>query len=459
MFIGREDELHALAEFFASPNRACMVYGKRKVGKTTLIKQALTVCGKRTVYYECVKGSLRENIDGFVAELVREKILPAPLIFENFGDVFAYLNTLPFEIAAVIDEYPYLKALENAQKVDSVFQSVIDNRLKNICLILSGSHIGMMKEMFREGNSLYGRFHSVIRLAELSYQDCAAFYPKKTVYDKIAFYSVFGGSPYVNEMLDGKKDLRENIIGTILNTASPLYLYASHLLMSDFTSSLQEERIFSVLGNSAKRYTEIENRLGAKKTGSLNKQLKPLIEMEQVRRTLPINRPHDDKKAAYELNDNLMRFYYTYVYKQKSALEMLGAAAFYDEYVAATLTEFISRRFEEICRSYFSRLAKSGKLPGIRNIGRYYYDDPATKTNGEFDVALEYDDGCEIWEVKYLKAPMDLSAQHREIGRIRAIREFSVAKIGFISAVGFAEKEDGIGYIDGSALYETLIRK
>lgn len=55
---------------------------------------------------------------------------------------------------------------------------------------------------------------------------------------------------------------------------------------------------------------------------------------------------------------------------------MLGAEAFYNEYIAPVLTEFISRRFEGICRDYFSLQVRAGKRRGVRNIGSYYYDDP-----------------------------------------------------------------------------------
>lgn len=69
----------------------------------------------------------------------------------------------------VIDEYPYLKVMNEPTTVDSVFQSIIDNRLGNIELILSGSHIGMMKDLLQEKNALYGRFAVTIKLNELNY--------------------------------------------------------------------------------------------------------------------------------------------------------------------------------------------------------------------------------------------------------------------------------------------------
>lgn len=53
--------------------KAAMVYGKRRVGKTTLIQKALKSSSYRTVYFECLKGTMQDNISGFVQELVRAK--------------------------------------------------------------------------------------------------------------------------------------------------------------------------------------------------------------------------------------------------------------------------------------------------------------------------------------------------------------------------------------------------
>ena len=249
MFIGREKELALLQQDYIG--KAAMVYGKRRVGKTTLIQKAL-------------KCTMQDNISGFVQELVRAKILPVPLNFGTLQDVFAYLNALPEKIVVVIDEYPYLKAMNDSATVDSIFQNIIDNRLVNIELILSGSHIGMMKDALQEKNALYGRFAVTIKLNELNYLEAAKFYPDKTPYDKAAHYAVFGGSPFVNQALQPTATIRENIISTILNPMSAVYLYASQLLLSDYSVKINAERIFSVIGNGKKRYTEIEDKLDVK---------------------------------------------------------------------------------------------------------------------------------------------------------------------------------------------------
>lgn len=451
MFIGREKELTLLQQDYIG--KAVMVYGKRRVGKTTLIQKALENCQYQTVYYECSKGAMQDNIDGLVRELVRVKILPVPLNFSTLQDVFIYLNALPQKIVVVIDEYPYLKKATDSATVDSLFQNIIDNRLSNIELILSGSHIGMMKDLLQERNALYGRFAVTIKLNELNYLDAARFYPDRTPYDKVAHYAVFGGSPFVNQALNPAATLRENVISTILNPVSAVYLYASQLLLSDYSVKINAERIFSVIGNGKKRYTEIEDKLDVKKTGNLSKQIKSLTELEIVSRNSPINKIDDNKKATFEINDNLLRFYFTFIYKNASALQVLGAEAFYDEYVAPTLADFISRRFEGICRDYFSLLVRSGKLKGVRNIGSYYYDDPVHRKNGEFDVALELADGYAIYEAKYYAKPMTLDEIHREVQQVANIKELAVKQLGFIAINGFVEQEKPYTYLDGNDIF------
>lgn len=451
MFIGREKELALLQQDYIG--KAVMVYGKRRVGKTTLIQKALKVSRYRTVYFECLKGTMQDNISGFVQELVRAKILPVPLNFGALQDVFTYLNALPEKIIVVIDEYPYLKAMNDSATVDSIFQNIIDNRLANIELILSGSHIGMMKDTLQEKNALYGRFAVTIKLNELNYLEAAKFYPDKTPYDKAAHYAVFGGSPFVNQALNPAATIRENIINTILNPMSAVYLYASQLLLSDYSVKINAERIFSVIGNGKKRYTEIEDKLDVKKTGNLSKQIKSLIDLEIIARNSPINKIGDNKKSTFEINDNLLRFYFTFIYKNASALQVLGAEAFYDEYIAPALTDFISRRFEGICRDYFSLQVRSGKMKGVRNIGSYYNDDPAHRKNGEFDVALEFADGYEIYEAKYYAQPMTLDEIHREVQQVEGIKELTVKQIGFIAIHGFVEREEPYFYLDGNDIF------
>ena len=251
-----------------------------------------------------------------------------------------------------------------------------------------------------------------------------------------------------------EESFEQNIIRTILNESSPVFLYASNILLTDYTNAVNAERILAVLGNGKKKYTELERALQANSTGSLAKQLKSLQATELIHQLFPINRPDDSKKKFYEINDNLLRFWFTYLYLNRSALQMIGPKAFFDRQVAPTLlTEYVSHRFEELCRSFFSRLAGNGQLPGITNIGTYYYDDPVRHRNGEFDVALEFGNQYQIYEAKYYKKPMALSEIHKEIRQVRNIESLNVVQLGFIAVNGFEKQEDGVHCYNGEDLY------
>lgn len=454
MFVGREEELALLQHEHIG--KAVMVYGKKRVGKTTLILKALEQCPYQTVYFECLKGTIQDNIAGFVQELVRIKVLPVPLAFSSLQDVFAYLNTLPQKMVVVVDEYTHLYAMNDSGVVDSVFQSIIDSRLSNIELILAGSHIGLMKDLLQERNPLYGRFAASIKLDELNYLDASKFYPDKSAYDKVAHYAVFGGSPFINQALNPDATLRENIIGTVLNPMSPVYLYANQLVFSDNALNINTERIFSVLGNDRKRYTEIEDALGVKKTGNLAKQIKTLTDLDILFRRIPINKPNDNKKATYELSYNLLRFYYTFVYKNASAFQVLGADAFYDEFIAPVLTDFIARRFEDICREYFSLQVRSGRMNGVRSIGSYYPDTAVRCENKAFSVSVELADGYAVYLPKYSAQPMTIDEIHGEAQRMEGVNDPGIKQLGFISINGFVEQEKPYIYLDDNDIFAGM---
>lgn len=160
------------------------------------------------------------------------------------------------------------------------------------------------------------------------------------------------------------------------------------------------------------------------------------------------------KIILYFLNDYLLRFYYSYIHKNKSALEVLGSEAFYNTYIEPTIHFYISKRFEEICRTYFSLQVKQGNITGVYNIGTYYYDDSLHKTNGEFDVVLQRENAYDFYEVKFLKTKMKQSDIKKEVEQINSIQHLPIGNIGFISINGFEKNNSKYHLIDGKMLFK-----
>ena len=125
MFFSREKEITALSNLLKKPGHAALIYGKRRVGKTELIKHIST--NHNLLYYECIKDTLKENVRLFVNECRRNGInIPEYANFSSFIEVFDYLNSLDKHFLVAIDEYQYLKELNSTSVVDSMFQTIID---------------------------------------------------------------------------------------------------------------------------------------------------------------------------------------------------------------------------------------------------------------------------------------------------------------------------------------------
>lgn len=84
--------------------------------------------------------------------------------------------------------------------------------------------------------------------------------------------------------------------------------------------------------------------------------------------------------------------------------------------------------------------------PEFTNIRTYYFDDPARRRNGKFDVALEFNDQHQIFEAKYYINPMSLSDIHTELNQIKEIRMLNIFRPGFIAIHGFEQQERGYTY-------------
>ena len=454
MFIGRIEETKALLKTFATPNCHSLVYGNRRVGKTELVNKAAIDSGLPFLSYECVKSSLSNNLDRIAKQLYEQGITPSSLSFPSFMDLFRFLNSLNKHLIVLIDEYPYLYYKNDKNEVDSEFQGILDKYSQNLNLVLSGSHIGMMKNMLQEKNPLFGRMKTIIHLKELNYLESSEFYPDLSNYDKASFYGVFGGSPFILQQLDQRKSLEENIEETFLKSTSSIAIHVAEGYTTDLSTKDSANQIFEALGNSKVRHKKIEESLEYEHNGLLSKQLNILLEMEFIDKNVPINRIGDKKKTSYYIKNNALRFYFTYVYGRQNILSILGPKAFYERFIKESLSTYLSYRFEEIVRDYISLEVKRGNLQGIYNVGTYYYDDIINRKNGEFDVAIQKKDGFDIIEVKFLKGKVDKKTIRQEISEIKEIREIDVLDIGFASINGFEDDVEKLSYmINGDDIY------
>ena len=448
--VGREKEKGKLLRFLAGKDKACLVYGLRRIGKSYLIQNTLSASGRRFLYFECVEASMDTNLRLFCSSFGIRPMLP----YATFLDAFIELRRMARDIVVVIDEYQNLSRGDGDADIDSLMQAAIDQAPAGMKIIICGSYVTAMKKLLEEENPLFGRFSPIIHLDAMDYLDSALFYPSLDTREKISFYSVFGGSPYINDSLSPDEGLRANVVNAIIEQDSVARNYIENQLFKEIRKLDGINDILSIIANGKKSYSDIQSRLAGRSSSYAADRLAVLENMGVIRKTAPINDPRNKKKARYEIADNLIRFYFAYIFPNKSAIQVLGAEAFFDSYIRKSLDTFVSYRFEGIAKEYFSRLARNGRLPGIMDIGVYYYDDPSTKRSGEFDAALRFEDGYDIFEVKFLKDRMEKSLMEEEIAKIKAIPSFTARNMGLIASSGFACQLDDAILINGEDIYD-----
>lgn len=404
MFYGRENERKKLHRMFLSDGQMIsLIYGRRRIGKSELIKQALKETDIKSIYYECKQTTERNNVDS-LAELIAEIFdFPKPA-FENIEALLQFLFKMSEKepMILVLDEYPYLR--ENAKGLDSILQSLIDHYkdTSNMKFIVCGSYVDTMKALLEKQNPLYGRIDLTLNLKPMDYYESALFYPEFTEEDKVRLFSVFGGIPYYNRLIDGQKSVRENIIELIASPGARLENEVSMYLNSEISKITNANEVFEALAKGFSRYKDILDQSNVSSGPALVDILDKLMRMDVVSKEAPINDENNKKKSGYFISDNLSLFYYKYIFRNMSRMNIMDSDVFYDRYIAEDFeTKYVPKSFERICKQYLIRKNRKGLMDEVfEKIGKYYYDDPIEKKNGEFDIVTLDDRGYIFYEAK-----------------------------------------------------------
>ena len=372
-FINREEELKFLEEKFKEERQLIILYGRRRVGKTELIKKFCE--GKEYIYFLADKRGTLLNAERF-ANIVAEHFNDIPPKVKNFDEVFAYIakRLNKRKILIVIDEFSYL--IEKDDSIPSVFQLIWDEILKdkNVMLILCGSLVSMMENLLSYKSPLYGRRTGQWKLLPLTFKDAQKFFTNYSMEEKIIAYSILGGIPFYLKMFDDRKDIYKNIEEKILRKGEVLYEEVEFLLREELKDYSTYLSILEAIARGNSRIGEIANfcKIQAK---DLPKYLNVLMKLDIVERVIPITEKKTTKKTIYKIKDNFFSFYFRFVYPFKSDLEV-GNVDKVMKIIKRDLNSFVGKKFEDISREFLIQMNMKGLLPfKFSNIGTWWEKD------------------------------------------------------------------------------------
>lgn len=444
-FVDRQQEMETLqSEYERNGSALVVLYGRRRVGKTTLISEFIR--DKNALFFLASEESEAQNRAAFkekAAEFIDSDLLRNAdvkswdVIFKSIMD--AKHDSKP---VIVLDEFQYLGKAEPA--FPSIFQRIWEEILKkqSVMVILCGSLISMMEsQTLAYGSPLYGRRTAQIRLKQIPFAYYHEFFPGKTRRELIELYSVTGGVPKYIELFSESSDIYRAIQKCVLNRSGYLYDEPNFLLQQEVSEVGSYFSVIKAIAAGNSKLSAIASMLEVKAT-SLTKYLKTLMDLDILEREVPIteNNPEKSKKGLYKIKDNYIRFWFAFIYPNRSFIESGNSRIVMDKIHKGLITNHTAYVYEDVCRERMWELNVAETWPfQFSKIGRWW------DAHDEIDIAAMDPDGENLilGECKFWKEPVGVSVlQTLENKSVRVEWKKATRHVWYVlfSASGFTEE-------------------
>lgn len=443
-FLGREKEILDLEKEYARDGGFVVIYGRRRIGKTTLIKQFIK--SKTAFYFLATKEVESQSMKRFAGVIARTtgNSVMQKAAFSDWLDLFqAVADYKPNEKKVlVIDEFPYLVKVNDS--FPSILQNAWDEILKdsNVMLILCGSLISMMKKHALSYESpLYGRRTAQMRIAPL---------PFTTVYEnqKLSFeeaaeqYSITGGVPKYMEFFSDGQPLYEQIKENVLSKNGFLYEEPNFLLTDEVQVPTNYFSIIKVIADGNHKLGTIAGILGLE-TSALTPYLKTLSELGFIEKQVPVTEKNAEKtrKGLYFISDNFLRFWFRYVYPYKGELELDNTQISLDELDKDFKEKFVAFAYKDICKEIFARLCSDKAIEFTPSkIGSYWLNDKSGNTQIDVMAVDTVNKRLFAGECKYHNQPVDADVYFELVKKVDNSAEIKSAFKGYTVIYGVFSK-------------------
>ncbi|WP_416841825.1 ATP-binding protein [Haloferax sp. DFSO52] len=400
-FYNRVDELDALASAFGSPGSDfVVVYGRRRVGKTALLKEFCA--GRPHIYFLAAQEAENRQREKFVEKLADYFDERVPRI-DDWDETFEYLGEKlqNEDLVIVIDEFPYL--VEENDSVPSYLQGFVDEQLQRTdsMLVVCGSSVSTMEsEVLGHESPLYGR-----RTAQLDVQPFSFKQARKVIKydsaDAIRSYAITGGTPMYLTLFDYGYSLSENVQSQILSPTAVLYNEPEFLLRTELRNPARYMSILEAVALGHTTPNEISGATGID-SGPLSKYLQTLRRLRLIDREVPVTASgKKSKRSRYHVADEFLRFWFRYVEPNRSSIEEAPEVV-YDGTIEPDLPTHVATTFEDVCQEAVWEGIRRGTFDPYSAVGRWWYGED------EIDIVglAPDDDRILLAECKWTSEPV-----------------------------------------------------
>ncbi len=301
-----------------------VVIGRRRIGKTTLIKKAYE---KRVYFFISKKDEslLCLEFVNIVQNSLDIKIFGE---FKKFKNLFEYLLEISKSknFTLIIDEFQEFLHINPSiySDMQNLWDEYKDESKMN--LILSGSIYSMMKKIFEDKKEpLFGRANHKIHLKAFSVATLKEILednsPSFSNYDLLSFYIFTGGvAKYVELFVANGAFTLQKQLDLIFNDFSLFLEEGKNLLIEEFGKDYTSYfSILALISQGKTSRSEMESILG-KSIGGYLQNLE--LDYSLIQKIRPIFSKSNGRVVKYKIVDNYLNFWFRFIFKYKSAIEI-----------------------------------------------------------------------------------------------------------------------------------------
>ncbi|MDE6340493.1 MAG: ATP-binding protein [Muribaculaceae bacterium] len=345
-FVDRKEETRRLEEALSLEKSVLVVvYGRRRLGKSTLIKRVLR---EEDIYFLADR-SEGEHQRELLAKMLGQKFPGFDKVtYHDWESMLLAINyRTKSRFTLCLDELPYL--VEQSPELPSVLQKLVDSKELKYNLILCGSSQHMMYGLFLDSTApLYGRAEEIIKLKPIRIpflKEAIDLDATNTVEE----YAVWGGVPRYWELREHRTSMAQALWRNIFSVNAPLYEEPEKLLQDDVKDIVKVSTVMSYIGSGACRLSEIAARCNEPAT-NLSRPLKKLIDLGFLERELPFGVDvKNSKKSLYKIADPFLAFYYQFVVPNRSFIQ-LDRHLPIEAMLESQFSKYVGMQWEKICR-------------------------------------------------------------------------------------------------------------
>jgi len=371
-FYDREAELDTLTAAMESPSSDfIVVYGRRRVGKTELLKE---FCANRPhIYFLAAQEAEQRQREKFLDQVADHFDERVPRI-DGWDEAFEYLGEQlqREDLIVVIDEFPYLVA-EN-DSLPSYVQGFVDQELDGTdsMLVLCGSSVSTMEsEILGHESPLYGRRTAQLDVTPFSFRQAREVI-SYDIQDAIRSYAVTGGTPMYLTLFDYTQSLAANIRSHVLSPSAVLYNEPEFLLRTELRNPARYMSILEAVALGHTTPNEISGATGID-SGPLSKYLQTLRRLRLIERDVPVTASaKKSKRSRYRVADEFLRFWFRYVEPNRSSIEEAPEIV-YDGTIEPDLPTHVATTFEDVCQEAVWEGIRRGTFDPYSEVGRWWY--------------------------------------------------------------------------------------